>query len=45
MFSDEKNQISHKKKIIFSGDNWYFWGKKSGERMINLGDQMIRLGG
>ena len=32
-------------KLIFSGDKTYiFWGKKSGEGMINLGDEMISLG-
>ena len=30
--------------FLFSGDNWYFWGKKSGERMINLGEIFIKSG-
>ena len=52
MFPDEKNQISpklinvsHQKKIIFPGIIDIFGGKKSAEGMINLGDEMISLGG
>ena len=49
MFPDEKKSNKYPlKKLYFPGKKLYFmriidifWGKKSGEGMINLGDEMI----